>query len=783
MDVQATPKLHAAKSPQPPLVVWWWSAILFAALASLCLTSMLEWEHYRRLLRWRDMSLTSTDRLIVLWLLWAKSVLPLLPLLAAAGLLASLGRRLLASVLLVGGATLLYFWLAVDLVMQKVTGNHVFDYLPYLQDALNSAATDHAQWAGGAMPILWRALAVLLVVVASALAILAGSRRLSQAMLGRLAWLRGPSASVACTLLFLVACVAAVPAQAFFSQPLLLRRLHTALPVDLALFVPAAANPSTFAGLLHGGHSKLPVSGVRIVSVLPDPAGEDPGKEQATLHNFSAAAVSLEGWQLEDSAKHRHALSGNIASQQTITITLPVGTLDLANTGDEVRLIDASGQQRHRVKYKGDWVKYGGVIAFREEHDLDDFLMKMDQGLQSVYYTMHEDVLTARPADETAHVAADNPPNVIYLVLESFRASAVSPELMSRLDAWGSNGLRLKRHYAGSNSSHLGMFSLLYGRSPLVYYPTVNAYVPPQTPLSLRRSGYDLTFVSSGDCSDFRKMDHFLNETHFDRVIVENGPDWRDWPERDRRTLAHVRRLASQQQGKPRFVVAFLMSTHFPYAFPARFDVHQPSATDQVNQNNWSQFDADVLHNRYKNAALSLEEAIMELVDSLDPTRNIIVVTGDHGESMAEDGALAHASRGSEVQTRVPLLMVGPGIEPAVIDEPTTHTDILPTLLHVLAGKAVPVAHAHGRDLLAEPALGQQVMLCPYRWKDPYDLILIRGRQRMQLKVRLDRAVIEAYGFCDTAGNLDLSPEQVCTAADAPQWVEAFRQELLRIVR
>jgi hypothetical protein len=782
MDVVHKRKPPLDSSPPGSLAVWWWGAILFAALASLCLTCTLEWEHYRRLLRWRDMSLTSVDRLIVLWLLWAKSVLPLLPLLAAAGLVASAGRRRAASVLLASGAIVLFFWLAVDLVMQKLTGNHVLDYLPYLQDAWRSSTGDHAQWAGDAGPILLRVLAVLLVVTASAAGLLAGSRRLSHALVARLAWLRGAHGSLACSGLFIVACFAAVPAQAFFSQPLLLRRLHTALPVDLALFVPQAANPRTFANLLGEHDSTVPTSGVRIVSVLPDPAGDDPGKEQATLHNFSDEAISLSNWHLQDSAARRHVLSETIAPQQTITITLPVGTLDLANTGDELKLFDAAGQLRHRVKYKGDWVKYGGVIAFREEHDLDDFLMKMNQGLQSVYYTMREDMLTARPADETARFTADDAPNVIYIVLESFRASAVSPELMSRLDAWSRGGLRLARHYAGSNSSHLGMFTLLYGRSPLVYYPTVNAFVPPQTPLSLRRSGYDLSFVSSGDCSDFRKMHHFLNDTHFDRVIVENGPDWRDWPERDRRTLAHVRRLATQH-GQPKFVLAFLMSTHFPYAFPPQFDVHQPSAAEGINKDNWSQFDTELLYNRYKNAALSLEDAIMELVESLDPARNIIVVTGDHGESMSEDGGLAHASRGSEVQTRVPFLMVGPGIEPAVIHEPTTHTDILPTLLHILSRRPLPVAHAHGRDLLATPSLGEQVMLCPYRWKDPYDLILMRGAQRMQLKVRLDRAVIEAYGFCDEAGNLDLSPEYACTAADAPEWVEAFRQELLRIVR
>jgi membrane-anchored protein YejM (alkaline phosphatase superfamily) len=452
------------------------------------------------------------------------------------------------------------------------------------------------------------------------------------------------------------------------------------------------------------------------------------------------------------------------------------------NGGDTITLADAAGREHHQVKYSAGMVKYGAVIAFREEHELDDFLAKTNLGALSIYQHMRDDVLTARPVDEQASFQRPGAPNVIYLVLESFRESAVSPEVMRRLDQWGRAGLRLKHHYAGSNSSHLGLFTLLYGRSPLVYYPTVDAGVPPQTCFSLRKSGYQNTFITSGDCTGFRRMDAFLNEQVFDQVVLENGVDWRDWPDRDRRALARVKQIATERTDRPQFIMAFLMSTHFPYVFPPQFDVHQPSGPE-VTKANWSKMDPKLLHNRYRNAALYLESELMGLIESLDPQRNIIVVTGDHGESMSEDGALAHASRGSEVQTRVPLLMVGPGLPPRVIDQPTTHSDVLPTLLHALAGKPISIAHAHGRDVLAAEQLPDQVLVCPYRWKDPYDLVLIRADQRMQFKIRLDRPDVEAFGFCDQAGNLIPNPPHACSLRDATAWVEAFRQELRRIVR
>lgn len=770
-------------APHNSLATWWLGVILFTAVAALVLTLTLEWEHYRKLLTTRQAPLSHGDRAIVLWLLWTKSVAPLVPLLAAAGLLASTGRQRIATGLFGLGATVLFFWLAVDLVVQRITGNHVFDFLPHLQDALNSTDRNHLEWAGDNASIVWRALLVLGVVAALGVGILRGCHWLAERAVRRSSWLGGRWATLGCTLAFFIAGVAAVPAQVFFSQPILLRRLHTAMPVDLALFVPQATHPQVYAQLIGRTMSEAPAPGVRIVSLLPDPAGVDEGNEQATLHNFSQQPIPLDGWLLRNRNGNEFALSDTLAAGQTLCIALPAGKLPLNNDGDEVRLIDVRGRERHKVQYKGDYVKYGGVLAFREESDLDEFLHKTNQGVQAVYRNLREDVLTARPVDEQARVDAPSPPNVVYLVLESFRHSAISPELMSRLDAWGQQGLRLNRHYAGSNSSHLGLFTLLYGRSPLVYNPTVDAGVPPQTAYTLRKSGYECSFLTSGDCTNFRKMDRFLNDQQFDRLIIENGADWHDWPERDSKTLAHARRILHTNNGKPQFVMAFLMSTHFPYAFPPDFDKHQPSGADVVTRSNWREMDTEVLYNRYRNAALSLEAGLMQLIESLDPAKNLIVVTGDHGESMAEDGALAHASRGSEIQTRVPMLVIGPGVRPQVIEQPTTHTDVLPTLLHMLSGQSIAVEHGHGRDLLAADPLGDQVMVCPYRWKDPYDLILMRGAQRMQFKIRLDKATVEAYGFCDTSGNLDLNEGSTLTERDAPIWVEAFRKELLRIAR
>src|SRR6185369_9538884 len=132
-------RIFPRESTHSGFAAWWLGAMLFASLAAATLLVTLEWEHYRRILNWHKLDLTAGDRAIVGWLLWSKTVLPLLSVLAVASLAAAWGRRKGASLIALLGSTSLLFWLASDLVLQRLTGSHLLDYLPYATDALTAA--------------------------------------------------------------------------------------------------------------------------------------------------------------------------------------------------------------------------------------------------------------------------------------------------------------------------------------------------------------------------------------------------------------------------------------------------------------------------------------------------------------------------------------------------------------------------------------------------------------------------------------------------------------------
>lgn len=67
----------------------------------------------------------------------------------------------------------------------------------------------------------------------------------------------------------------------------------------------------------------------------------------------------------------------------------------------------------------------------------------------------------------------------------------------------------------------------------------------------------------------------------------------------------------------------------------------------------------------------------------------VVVVTGDHGEGLGEHGEETHGYFAYNSTLHIPLLMSGPGIEPAAVDQTVVHMDIFPTVCELL-GVAKP---------------------------------------------------------------------------------------------
>jgi hypothetical protein len=254
-------------------------------------------------------------------------------------------------------------------------------------------------------------------------------------------------------------------------------------------------------------------------------------------------------------------------------------------------------------------------------------------------------------------------------------------------------------------------------------------------------------------------MDDFINERTFDECFMGDkgaSEDYRSWPRDDRVVFEKVRSVLSSGQG-PHFVVAYLYSTHYPYVFPPEFDVRKPSKRISAYGLKLRSAPATDMLNRYGNAALFMEDEIVRLVESVDPTRNVFVITGDHGESIGEDGVLGHGSLLSEIQIRVPFVMFGPGIARKKISATTSHVDVLPTLLHHLCGRQLSLAHCYGRDFAEGDPPDTGILAVPWRWWDHKELLSLQGEKRRLFKLKRNNNKEELVfsGLIDQFGRLE----------------------------
>lgn len=84
----------------------------------------------------------------------------------------------------------------------------------------------------------------------------------------------------------------------------------------------------------------------------------------------------------------------------------------------------------------------------------------------------------------------------------------------------------------------------------------------------------------------------------------------------------------------------------------------------------------------------------------------LVVVTGDHGESLGEHGERTHSLFAYEATLHVPLIFYRPGLEPIRDSGPARHVDILPTVLAAIGAEAP--AGLPGLSLLGPRSAGPE---------------------------------------------------------------------------
>ena len=365
---------------------------------------------------------------------------------------------------------------------------------------------------------------------------------------------------------------------------------------------------------------------------------------------------------------------------------------------------------------------------------------------------------------------------VLVVIIESLRPELIHPEVMPWLAAESSRGIYCTNHLSGGNASMHGVFSIVNGLNAYWYHHPVT-----HTPLLnrfFRQAGYETGFFSSQN--DWRRfqMDGFIHPRHY--TVFRSTP-YRG-VKTDRDTLLAAQQFLNETSGegtgsKKRIAVAYLYSTHAPYQSYPRDQISKPFADDRLSYP-YTAADRDLVWNRYCNSVRSIDRLLSNL--NLQDTN--VVITGDHGEAFLEDATIGHGTRINRWQNRTPLIFLGnrhsKPTSGRIIDLPTTHSDILPTLLGTCGILISNPLHLDGIDLntATENQLNARSVvtrdylrehLCLY---PPKTDAVQKNPLAIQFDLRLGR--FQIIGEYAVTGSIDPIHDQPTGQAILSQWLD-----------
>ena len=297
--------------------------------------------------------------------------------------------------------------------------------------------------------------------------------------------------------------------------------------------------------------------------------------------------------------------------------------------------------------------------------------------------------------------------SIVLVAVESLRGDMLAPETMPRLSELAKRGRVFSDHLSGGNATRFGLFTLIYGLHGSYWRPIYSEQHSPVLVDALLQAGHEIRVLTSAsmDYPEFRSTAWVRVED----CVEDRIPTQREGARDDGVADRFEQWLAEREpKERPFFAFVQLDAPHQAYNFPSDHELFKPFAP-RVRYLDISSGAApgevEQLFNRYRNSVHYVDSILARLYAALEANgaaeHTLFLVTGDHGQEFFENGYFGHTSNFTREQTHVPLVLLGPGIEPGVESRPTSHIDVPCTLLELLgADPALRSQWSLGRSLL-----------------------------------------------------------------------------------
>ncbi len=314
-------------------------------------------------------------------------------------------------------------------------------------------------------------------------------------------------------------------------------------------------------------------------------------------------------------------------------------------------------------------------------------------------------------------------PNVVFIVLDAWRADTFRAGLMPKLTAYAEkNATVYQRTWACAPWTAPSMVSLFTGRYPdtYKYWLRPRSELNPTIAQILRDAGYETAaFVGNPVLEHYSPItagfDHYMfwdwkpflyrihfYDTNWYCAALRQGLKLRAYtgPATSFILTRWASAYVSQYHRRPYFLWLHYMDPHGPYQPPPEYCL--PQDRGRIKSFNIKKKKRRLLNHRlYEGECAFLDDLLPHILGkvSADPD-TVVIVSSDHGEEFWEHDTYGHGESVYEFVTRVPLIISVPGRPPATTAKPTSHIDLAPTVLDVAGVEAPP--KMSGKSLLRE---------------------------------------------------------------------------------
>jgi arylsulfatase len=344
--------------------------------------------------------------------------------------------------------------------------------------------------------------------------------------------------------------------------------------------------------------------------------------------------------------------------------------------------------------------------------------------------------------------AARSKPDVLLVTVDTLRADHLGVygfayDTSPNLDALARRGVVFERGVAASSRtvpSHASILTSRWVRQHSVGFGNGSTRLvdAPTLAEAFQAAGYETAAMVSNEVLRRRTgLDRGFDV--YDDDLTTEEANRRMYYERvaedtTRRAMEWL--IAQGERPSPVFLWVHYQDPHGPYTPPAAYDrfTVEPEGADEV---------LPVLSNvsglggipsyqavpgesrvgqylsRYAGEIRYFDHWLGELLQAFETSGTsrprVILLTGDHGESLGEEGYyFAHGHGCGPDLAHVPFILVAPGIPPGRRDEPVSHVDVAPTLLALAGLPALEksTGTALGPYLESGDAIPDRTLLC-----------------------------------------------------------------------